>query len=143
MITKAITCNIGKSFPILIWHQITLCLFLRFMCTLMNDMTAAIWHNNVYRYIWWLAVVSFGTDEPQPLSALQLRATHTYGCPVRAQKPDVSPLGSCPLALSVSLTTLMPDVVGIPHFGMAAVPADGIKRENCDTQTISVLTKSF
>jgi len=38
----------------------------------MNDITAAIWHN---RYIVWLTVVSFGTDEPQPLSSLQLRAT--------------------------------------------------------------------
>ena len=109
----------------------------------MNDMTAAIWHNNVYRYIWWLALVSFGTDEPQPLSALQLRATLTYGCLVRAQKPGVSPLSSCPLALSVSLTTLVPDVVSIPHFGMAAVSADGIKWENCDAQAISALTKSF
>ena len=112
------------------------------MCTfnLMNDITAAIWHNG---YIVWLTVVSFGTDEPQPLSALQLRATLTQGCPLRAQKPGVSPLSPCPLALSVSLTALMPNVVSIPHFGMTAVPADGIKRKNCDAQAISALTKSF
>ena len=74
MMTKAITCNIGKSFPILTLHQITPYLGLYFMCTfnLMNDITAAIWHNG---YIVWLTVVSFGTDEPQPLSSLQLRAT--------------------------------------------------------------------
>ena len=86
---------------------------------------------------------SSSTDGLKPLSTFQLRTVFVNDLPVWPQKPCMSLLCSCHLAVCVSLTTLVPDVIGLSLVRITAVSADGSKGKYCDTEIVSTHTKGW